>query len=488
MARDEINHLPLPARGLSAATSAPEAYEALLFNSSNMPGGIASDNSDFDNDSVDKSRGLPKLIRTNRLNFQVCFIVILTCFWENFPFAVLGMPSTVGYQAYAVLVFAGTLLFFARTLMRGWRPSIWEGLSLLFFFWCGAVSCYFSTVQSPQPLMGWLPAVYTIAPLLTIFALKAIDCTLDDAMVALFWTGLAATVFLLVTNLMQIPILEPYSRGSGFGTNDRIVFFKLESTFALMIATMLFINSDRLYKRFLQPLIIFVLAYNVFVASESRLAMLAYLLAFFLIWVFVFNGARRVIVALFAPVVLVPLVWFVAGKYMRGINGYMGLKLYLAEDVSARFRSWEIAHFSKYFGYTNGLGFGFMSGNIRFDNIISYATNKAGYEVGTGTYGMGLDDIGLYSALYQFGYFGLAIVLVMTFMVVITLGGSARYGKKFAPTAGCGMLAGTFMLSPISMNFFTLFYTAHMGALLWFMASEAATLGRRETLIGRFAR
>jgi hypothetical protein len=157
------------------------------------------------------------------------------------------------------------------------------------------------------------------------------------------------------------------------------------------------------------------------------------------------------------------------GKYLDKITSNAQ---YFNRDASVRFRTIEFQYFYDAFQHTYGLGFGVMSTGVGKKNILSYAANQAGYIYGTGSYGLGLSDIGIFSALTQFGYIGLIITLFMTGMASFKLIKYARADPRFwsAGAAGCLMLA--FMLSPLPMNFFTLQWTVFVGNVLWFLAAQ----------------
>jgi hypothetical protein len=168
------------------------------------------------------------------------------------------------------------------------------------------------------------------------------------------------------------------------------------------------------------------------------------------------------------PVIIAPAGYYVVDKYLYGMQS---LGQYFSNDVSASFRLIEDEHFEYFFQETMGLGFGFMSGSPEYLNVIAFSANYAGRDYGVGDYGLGLDDIGFWSALYQYGYFGLAITIFMTAQIILRM---IRYkGSDRTLTASLnllGLLTLGFMLSPISMNYFTLFYTAHLGMALWMLA------------------
>lgn len=398
----------------------------------------------------------------------------LLCLWEGLPFSLVGLPNIFGLQLFSLLVFIGTGIYFFRCLARNLQFGRWERVAVLLFTLCVGVSFIYSNYIRPQPLAAWIFAVYSIAPVLTLLALRAANCTIGDAMAALFWSGFIGAVVLTINQTFELGLLDFYGRGSAFGT-ERVVFFKLESTFALVISTV-----RALYAKSLRQLLLYASAlaftfYSTIFLTESRLAILAVSLTLALTWLLVLRGKRKAMLFLLSPMIVLPALWFVVNKYLAD---FKGLGVYLSQDVSASWRQVTSDHFKSYFLETYGLGFGFMSANPEYNNVISYSSNFASAKYGVVGYVVSLDDIGIFSALYQYGYLGLALIICMSLMMALSLYKAQVLGPAYRVVAAVGILVATFMLSPISMNYFTLFYTAHIGGVLWFMAAEAHRLRR----------
>ncbi|MDP3405215.1 MAG: hypothetical protein Q8S03_11025 [Brevundimonas sp.] len=399
------------------------------------------------------------------------FIALLLCLWEGVPFTLIGMPNLLGLQLFAVIIVVG-VGFFAYMALNGLKKfTIWEGLALLLLGVCVFSSIAYSIFIKPQPIAAWAIAVYTVSPLLTIMVLRGLNCRIGDALEAIYWTGFIGSLFLLITATFNLNFLDYYIRGSGLGTEARVVFFKLEATFGLIIAMMKLVQTDRPKAMAGHLIVVAVVAYNVFAASESRLAIFAVLAALALAWLFILRGNRKFLVALLAPFAILPLVFYLAGRYL---SNFTTLDDYLARDVSAGWRNFTIQYFRTYFEESHGLGFGFMSANPIYNNVLAFGSNRASALYGVQNYTVGLDDIGLYAAFFQYGYLGVSLVFAMTLMAIVTLFKTRKLGSAFFPVAAIGLLMFTFLLSPIPMNYFTLFYTAHMGGILWFVAAEAA--------------
>lgn len=408
-------------------------------------------------------------VRKNPFRFQTLFIAGLLFLWEGLPFTFLGMSNVIGYQLYAVIVFGTSLINFVRGLINRSRITYWSVLPLAFFVYACFCSFVYSVLTKPQPPQAWMIAVYTIAPLLTVFSLRSIRATTGDCINGLLITGFIGSALVIAVQFSDSHLLDFYIRGSAFGSERRVVFFKLEAAFAAAIACIMMMNYSSLGKYILHGLILLVSAYNLFFLTESRLAMLAFFGAFGLAWLFLFRAKRKIIALSLAPIALIPLAFYFIDRFL---GKFETLDKYLASDSSAKWRVVTINEFSRYFDTTHGLGFGFMSGNPQYDNVIAHTSVYGGIPYGLPNYGLYLDDIGIYSALYQYGYVGLTFVLVMTLLCVFRLGSAYKISRAYEPVCASGFMMFAFLLSPVSMNYFTLFYAAHIGGLLWFMASR----------------
>lgn len=404
--------------------------------------------------------------------WRTLVVAVLICLWEAFPFPLLGLNPLLAYQSFAVVMFAGVGLYVVALFAGIVRPQWWEGVSLLLFACCCLVSLNYSVYTMPQPTIQWLPSVYTVSPVLTIFLFKVLKVEVTDIVNAIIWTSFLASLLVILDTFSGAGILSYYARGSAF-SDSRIVFFKLISGFGLIAA----IVRVALSPIAAQPLNLFVTiatGMNVIVLTESRLLIVAFLLACALVWLFIVRGTRKYVLISLTPLFGLPILWFIVSRYLKGVTDLEG---YMSKDVSSSWRQTTIEYFGQYFAEKTGsIGFGFMSANPEYSNFLSYSTWKAGALFDVPGYPLTLDDIGIYSALYQYGYAGFAIILFMTVACIFSLGRAHRIDRRLAPASGMAFLMATMLISPISMNWFTLFYTGHIGGMLWFMASRVAVL------------
>lgn len=408
-------------------------------------------------------------VRRGAFRLQTLFIVALLFLWEGLPFTLFGMSNITANQIYAALILGTSLLNLFRGLVNRSRVTYWSVLPILFFIYACLCSFVYSTLIKPQPPQAWMIAIYTVTPLLTVFSLRSIRATTGDCINALLIAGFLGSALVIAVQLTNSHLLDFYIRGSAFGSERRVVFFKLEAAFAAAIACIMLMNYSSPGKYLVHLVVLLVSAYNLFFLTESRLAMLAFFGAFGLAWLFLFRTKRKIISLSLAPIALIPLLFYFIDRFL---GKFESLDKYLASDISTRWRVITIKEFSDYFDTTHGLGFGFMSGNPQYNNVIAHTSVYGGVPYGLPNYGLYLDDIGIYSALYQYGYVGLAFVLTMTLLCVWRLGSAYKISRAYEPVCASGFMMFAFLLSPISMNYFTLFYAAHIGGLLWFMASR----------------
>lgn len=414
-------------------------------------------------------RGGTPLSTPRGFTWQAGVIAASMTLWENFPQQLAGLDPVNSYKIYGGLILLGFAYYWVQLLRQKLKFTIWEFFALLLFAWCFISSYNFSTFIAPQPLEAWALSFYTVAPLLLLFGLKAIKATRQDAEQALFWTAFLTSLLASVDYLAHTGLLASYARVSAFQSDPRLVFFKVEAAFGLVIAIVRTYYSKKTPQIIFNAAAVIIIGYNSFVLAEQRVFILATVIAAIPIWLFSMRGFRKYFAAGLAPFAAVPLALYLIQKYLPD---FKNLDDYLSRDGSTQYRLLEMDYFRRAYEATDGMGFGFMSGNIKYDNVLSFGRYQAGFLVHTGDYGMAILDIGLISALYQFGYVGLILVLVLTVMSIVALSASAWIGREYAITSACGFQMAALMINPISTNFFTLFYTAHIGAILYFMASQ----------------
>lgn len=378
--------------------------------------------------------------------------------------AILGLPRYYGRQIVAVIIVLLSMAYLLSKMAKSSKLDNWEIFSLIFLFVCFIVSFISNNYIYPQDVSGWVPALYLLTPIALIFALKAYRATAAGIIAGIVFAGASGAVIVVVDHFINLSVMDVYERAATVGLSDRrIVFLKTEAAIAASVIAARLILARGMKKRLINFLIAAPLFYSLLFISESRLAIAAVMIGTAIFALFVAKGKRKlkyIVIGLTVSVLFLP---FALEKYVEQFKS----SGYLEEDASVVFRLLEMEHFKEYFEKTGGLGFGVMSTGANKNNILAYSANKAGYDYGSGDYGMGLADIGIYAALYQFGWVGLILVLYMTLVAAIYMMRIARLDKNAFDVGAVGAITLAYMLSPLPMNFFTLDSTAIDGGLLW---------------------
>lgn len=415
----------------------------------------------------------PPAVRANR--WHALIVTVMLCLWQGLPFSIFGGNPLMAYQIYAVIAFLGLALYILRALAGRLRVQWWEFWSLALFLWCLLVSANYSMRIVPQPLSHWLPNMYSTAPIMVIFMMKAMNFTVEDVLSGLVWAGVGSSLIVIVDVSLHLPLLDAYARGSAF-SDGRIVFMKGEVglTLVALVGRLLGSSTTRMWK----PLLLLIpTAFNLIVLTESRIFILASCGAIVLMIAFVAGNRQKVAAVIAAPFIGLPLVWYIVTAYFMK---FTSLQDYLNNDISSQWRRLTVQHYSDYFyTRTGGMGFGFMSARPEYDNFISYSTNKAGALYGVPGYPVSLDDIGVFASFYQYGYPGLTLVLGMSLAMIVTLVRAHRINRDWTQVSAIGLLLLMLMINPIPQNYFTIFATAQLGGIMWFVASQVS-LARRD--------
>jgi len=412
--------------------------------------------------------------RSEGFRYQIALIIVLIALWEGFPFTFIGIDDdSIGCKIVAIISIIGLPIFLIKTFSGKSKISFYHTLSIVFVIWCFIVSFYFNNYVEPKPISQWLPSGYIVLPILLVFLLSATNTTIPDVEKSIVIIGIIGSAIAIIDSYLNIGILYFYHRNASDG-DSRIIFCKMPALFAFIISVTKLYNCRSFYQFIIYLLSSIITIYNVVILTESRLSLAGIIISIVMIGIFVLKNSRRFYLIITGIIISVPASIYIIDNFFSKFESF---DQYLNSDVSARFRQQEIALFSNVFSGTNGLGFGFMSLNRAYHNTLTFAAYDAGNLVGTGKYGMALTDIGLYSALYQFGYLGIFLVLTYTLLAGVTLIRSRRFGREFSSTAAVGWLFLSLLVSPISINFFTIQFSAHIGALVFFMASEC---GRRD--------
>jgi hypothetical protein len=153
---------------------------------------------------------------------------------------------------------------------------------------------------------------------------------------------------------------------------------------------------------------------------------------------------------------------------MPYITKLLGADNYMREgNIDIRIQSMDF--YWNQFKQTGGVGFGVLSGGDDARNFFAIAQRH-----GNGSWPFYLADTGILSALYQFGWGGLAFAIGMPLWLgtrFILLSKKLPSQVRVFPMAlGCFLLGS--VIHPWPQNYFTLDWSIMFGALTWYACSD----------------
>jgi len=404
---------------------------------------------------------------------NVVLVAVFFCLGAGLPFSIFGMPLYIGTQVASFLILASVVIWVLAWFLRQTRLDLWQVGVCAWVLLCALVSMISNTLIFRQGMNQWVMALYVLMPLVVIFPFKLAQVRFGEAIDGLIIVGFLAAMLVVIDQFHRIAFLDAYQRGAAADQSlRRIVFAKTEMVFAWVVcfARLLHARSHSTQIRYGGALI--TVGYALFVVSEGRLAIGATLIGCAIYLVFFYRSSRKVLVISTLSVVAPIALWLVLEKYIRYLGSVGNMQ---TNDVSVAFRLVEYQHFKMFFDQTHGIGFGIMAGGGS-NNILGFARQGAGHAHTSGDFGLELADIGLFAALFQFGYAGLLFVIFMTIAVVRKLWKAGSANSAEPNRVECGAIAAVtigFLLSPLPMNFFSLSWTMEYGGMLWFLASLA---------------
>jgi hypothetical protein len=176
------------------------------------------------------------------------------------------------------------------------------------------------------------------------------------------------------------------------------------------------------------------------------------------------TSLQQIVFLTFGLIFSLPILYFIFEQYISPILE-VGLEKYVIENNVQR-RLDAADFFYRHFQETSGLGFGMMTLNLESNNFQAQAVDSD-YFI--------LSDMGIMGSLYQYGYFGLVLVVIATLVMAVNF---ARVGWSDHPLAAYSLIIACFILAfclqPIPMNFFTLNWTVFLGSCLWYAMRRSA--------------
>ncbi|WP_165498363.1 hypothetical protein [Siculibacillus lacustris] len=342
----------------------------------------------------------------------------------------------------------------------------------IFVAYLCVVSLIYNTMLVPNPLMTWAPGLIFYLPLIVFSVFDLFEVSIDEVAGGFIAAATFCVFLAMLDQVSNMAALDQFVRVSAFDSGlRRLVLAKTEQAFSVVLLVALFFRTRSfLVKAIVVPCGL-ALLYVLVVLTESRLVLGASGIGLVIYVSYHLRSQFKVVVLIAIAAAAVVALPFVMEKYAAV---FQNIDL-LNSDASVQFRNLEQRFFAGYFDNTYGLGFGFMHLNENLDNIQSFAMFRAGQLFGAVNYPVSLGDIGIYGALYQFGYLGLAFTIVLTVIVIVDLMRAGRdvNNPSHAACGAFGSVALAFMLSPLPMNYFTLDWTVAFGGTLWYVAARS---------------
>lgn len=412
---------------------------------------------------------------------KAMFVGMLFLLSYGVPLNFLGAPL---WQAKMVLYACIVILwpFAIKKIFLSSDRNWFYRFVVIFVAYMYIVTIVYNNFTQPSAMFSWIPGLVYIAPLTVFAAYEVFDITPQEIARGIIGMSVLCALFTIIDQFYNLSALDQFVRTSHLDKSvRRVVLAKNEQCFSFVLVLSSIINSRSLNNRFFSVIAFLALSYSLIAVAESRLALAALGIGTVLYILFMLRRSTKYVLAVLMGVGAVGLAPFVIEKYLSNMSSSEDMQKY---DLGVRFRLQEIDVFQSFFDKTDGLGFGLMYINQGLNNILSNAMFRFGTMYGAKDYPMGLDDIGFFAALYQFGYIGLFLSIVMTVIMVFCLWKAGRniqnpYHEIYG-AFGCVALA--FLFSPLPMNFFTLDWTMTVGGTLWYLASRA----NRDTMQAMF--
>jgi len=412
--------------------------------------------------------------RLEPASFLVALALLLQ--W-GLPLIFVGIPAWISIQAYSVFFFLAACWRLVRVGKYG-SLDAWEIGIIVFMGYC-----YFVTIVASSFIFGygiseWTTATIYIFPLLFIFVARVFDVKVRNILAGFVIATSISASLIIIDRIAPIAVFsDMLSRSTLSNTSRRIVLMHNESAFAMVILVGYLAGVKRL-SQFIAGLIpLLMIGFSLVIVSESRLALGATMIGIGIFFFVVFRHRMKPVFFALGVVVLMASAPFLFSKYIDSLEKVVltgRLDELTSQEETTRFRVTEIGHFENYFDMTNGFGFGLLTISPNKENFLSRSMFALSvlYDVDSQ---MGLVDIRMYAALYQFGYVGLACVLFLTVLVGTKCIGVGRRRlhpqSQMVGAVGCVTLA--YLISPIPANLFTVDNTVLIGGLIYALTALA---------------
>jgi hypothetical protein len=398
---------------------------------------------------------------------KTAILVIIMLAWEGLIPALLMQPVYIGKQLVSATILGGLGIWGLLKLRRGFTITK-DGIGAMAALgYAVAVTLVYSVMQQHLPPSEWLLAMYMLLPLAIFPLLSLLGVSWREVFAGIIISASICSVVSIADQFGHFPMFDQFVRGSINNKFARRMFLMRVET---ACAVLMLLSWVSLYfyrpRAILYGILLALVAFVLFRVSESRQSMTAVLIGFaFFVAVGGLNFKQLVRrIPLFVLVVLPVLIILL----MPYITKLLGAENYMREgNIDIRIQSMDF--YWNQFKQTGGVGFGVLSGGDDARNFFAMAQRH-----GNGSWPFYLADTGILSALYQFGWGGLAFAIGMPIWLgirFIRLGRNLPAHVRVFPMAlGCFLLGS--VIHPWPQNYFTLDWSIMFGALSWYACSD----------------
>lgn len=388
-------------------------------------------------------------------NIKIAIIIIAIFESEGLFSSIAGIDSQVSAWIFSAFMSLFAMLSLTLRVTSPKRESIVFFFPIIAFICAFIVSAVSALVIFPKPASNWIPSHYQFTFLFSFYFLYILNTTARELSTALVYTAIIVIILLALDQILSFEFLDSYRRASTFSSeNRRIVILKNETTLGLLIllAHSIFTKQPSAKGHTLTALSCFLLIISIFL-MESRLATAAIIVSCLVMTFYNKQNRRLYSYALLASI-------FAAATSPMWIDAVArAINIATDPDSNISIRSETIAYMFNLYKESNGWGTGMMSPTGTINNIL-FSDPSINYV-----------DGGVFSSIFQFGIFGLAIWIGYTIILIKIF----RYNLNFGITdrhialACLAFLVG-FTTNPLPLNFFLQPWTTFIGGLLIYFA------------------
>lgn len=406
--------------------------------------------------------------------FGTSIVALMVMMQWGIPFVMIGIPAWLTTQIMTLLVFSAVLFRFFFKKRYGVLDK-WEVRMVAFLSYCYLVTVISNIFILNQSISEWGTSLTYLFPLMFVLAARPLGIKTGDILHGIVIACLVGGSLATADHFSPIAALnELTSKSAVSAAGRRLVLMHNESAFAIPILVALILDSKRFSHTLFLIAALSIISFSLLIISESRLAVGGAAIGSVIYLLFMYKGKWKFHIILTSICLFILIMPYIYDRYIQSLLYVLdgGLDKLTSVEDSTNFRRIEIAHFGNYFDKTFGLGYGLMTISPLKSNFLSQSmfSLSALYNV---DYQMSMIDIRIYSALFQFGYIGLAGVIWLTYVTIkanISIGLRALnpYRQEIA-AVGCTMIG--YILSPLPANLFTADNTILIGGLIYALAA-----------------